>query len=88
MNLRAIFTWWLILEMPLPFENFTSARRTVQSWIAAGMTHGPMGSWIFFNDPDFNPDVPEVHGGTVRCFLDKFRLEDVRHVRDGSRLKE
>jgi hypothetical protein len=39
-------------------------------------------------DPDFNPDVPEVHGGTVQSVLDKFRPEDVRHVRDGSRLKE
>jgi hypothetical protein len=41
-----------------------------------------------FKDPDFNPDVPEVHGGTVQCVLDKFRHEDVRHVRDGSCLKE
>jgi hypothetical protein len=41
-----------------------------------------------FNDPDFNPDVPEVHGGTLQSVLDKFRPEDVRHVRDSSRLKE
>jgi hypothetical protein len=41
-----------------------------------------------FNDPEFNPYVPEVHGGTVQCLLDKFRPEEVRHVRDGSRIKE
>jgi hypothetical protein len=30
-----------------------------------------------FNDLDFNPDVPEVSGGTVPCVIDS-RPEDVR----------
>jgi hypothetical protein len=41
-----------------------------------------------FNDPNFNPDVPEWRAGNMQCVLDRLRPEDVRHERDGSRLKE
>jgi hypothetical protein len=41
-----------------------------------------------FNDPAYEPQVPEISGGAVQELLDKFEPWEAKNTREGARLKE